>query len=181
MLFASNTGANRFVHTEPNIKITRLFFRDNYSNMKNLNIFLLFILLAVSEGATAQTPAAKPAQFAAYATRLNCTEAQLAALLSLPENSTVSLTLAGGFEFRGIVQSSVQKYANLKTAIIRSTNFPGSVFSLSKRSDAVSGEQYVGRIMSVQHSDVYELQFENGQYVFEKKKFDNLVHTCTKQ
>jgi small nuclear ribonucleoprotein (snRNP)-like protein len=149
--------------------------------MKNLNIFILLAVLWVSGSAVAQTAPAKPAQFNGYATKLNCTEAQLSALLNKTENSTVALTLAGGFEFRGVVQSSEQKYANLKTTIIRSTNFPGAVFSLSKRSDAGSTEQYVGRIISFQHSDVYELVLDNGQYVFEKKKFDNLVHTCNKQ
>jgi len=149
--------------------------------MKNLYITCVFALLCIANTVSAQTPAAKPAQFAAYATRLSCTEAQLAALLNKPENTVVAFTLPGGFEFRGIVQSSEQKYTNLKTSIIRSTNFPGAVFSLSKRSDEISGEQYVGRIMSFQHSDVFELQYENGQYVFEKKKFDNLVHTCSKQ
>lgn len=148
--------------------------------MKNLYI-ILFMLLCISHTATAQTPAPKPSQFSAYAERLNCTEAQLSALLDKPEHTVISFTLPGGFEFRGIVQSSVQKYANLKTAIIRSTNFPGAVFSLSKRSDNVAGEQYVGRIMSFQHSDVYELQLANGQYSFEKKKFDDLVHSCAKQ
>lgn len=148
--------------------------------MKNLYL-VAFVLLCMCHAATAQTPAPKPAQFSAFADRLNCTEAQLSALLDKPENTVISFILPGGFEFRGIVQSSVQKYANLKTSIIRSTNFPGAVFSLSKRSDNVSGEQYVGRIMSFQHSDVYELQFANGQYNFEKKKFDDLVHSCAKQ
>lgn len=149
--------------------------------MKNLNT--LFIVVALFSGSivTAQTPPAKPAQFAAYAERINCTEAQLSAIMNLPENSTVVLTLAGGFEFRGVVQSSVQKYNNLKTAIIRSTNFPGASFSLSLRTETGSPAQYVGRILSFQHNDVYELQLENGQYVFQKKKFDNLVHTCNKQ
>jgi hypothetical protein len=149
--------------------------------MKNLHSILLFALICVGGGATAQTVPAKPAQFAAYSNRINCMEAQLATLMSLPENSPVVLTLAGGFEFRGIVQSSVQKYSNLKTAIIRSTNFPGSVFSLSFRSEPASQGQYIGRILSFQHSDVYELMQENGLYIFEKKKFDNLVHTCNKQ
>ncbi len=129
----------------------------------------------------AQTQPAKPAQFAAYAERINCTEAQLNALINLAENSTAVLTLSGGFEFRGVVQSSVQKYANLKTAIIRSTNFPGATLSLSLRTDANNQAQFVGRILSFQHNDVYELQWDNGVYVFQKKKFDNLVHTCNRQ
>lgn len=148
--------------------------------MKNLYIIAL-ALLCMANGAAAQTPAPKPPQFAAYADRLSCTEAQLAALLNKPANTVISFTLPGGFEFRGIVQSSEQKYTNLKTSIIRSTNFPDAVFSLSKRSDEISGEQYVGRIMSFRHNDVFELQYQNGQYTFEKKKFDNLVHTCAKQ
>lgn len=148
--------------------------------MKNLYI-IVFALLCMAKGVSAQTPAPKPPQFAAYADRLSCTEAQLATLLGKPANTVIAFTLPGGFEFRGIVQSSEQKYANLKTSIIRSTNFPGAVFSLSKRSDEISGEQYVGRIMSFEHNDVYELQYQDGQYSFEKKKFDNLVHTCAKQ
>jgi hypothetical protein len=149
--------------------------------MKNLSFIFLIALISAGSSTKAQTPPAKPKQFEAYSNRINCTEAQLATLMSLPENSPVVLTLSGGFEFRGIVQSSVQKYSNLKTAIIRSTNFPGSVFSLSFRSEQASTGEYVGRILSFQHSDVYELIQENGQYVFEKKKFDNLVHTCNKQ
>lgn len=149
--------------------------------MKAIYTFLLLGTLCLGLNTRAQNVPPKPEQFGGYAARLNCTETQLATLLNLPVNSLVDLQLAGGFRFLGTVQASEQRYSNLKTVIIRSTNFPGSVFSLSLRHDQFSAAQYIGRILSFQHSDAYELLFENGQYVLAKKKLEHLVQPCNKQ
>lgn len=148
--------------------------------MKNLYVLLLLItFIVLSHAVKAQsTTTTKPALFAAYPQELSCTEAQLADLFNKPVNAVTQLNTGNGFVFTGTVKSSVQKYDNLKTVIIESTNFPGAVFSISLLSDQYTSEHYVGRIISMNHSDLFELQFENNQYKLVKKQFKNVIPAC---
>jgi hypothetical protein len=147
--------------------------------MKNFYVLMLVIVfIVITHASRAQTATAKPAQFSAYPENITCTEAQLQGLFNAGTQAAITLTLPGNFIFKGVVQSNEQPYSNLQTVIIRSTNFPGSVFSVSKRTDAGNTYQYVGRILSFQHSDLYELALENGVYALQKKKFSNIIQTC---
>jgi hypothetical protein len=147
--------------------------------MKNFYVLVLVIVcIVISHASKAQTATAKPAQFATYPEQLACTEAQLQALFSANAEASIVLSLPGNFIFKGVVQSNEQLYGGQQTVIIRSTNFPGSVFSLSKTADASNNIRYVGRILSFQHSDLYELQAGNSGYTLQKKPFNNVIQTC---
>jgi hypothetical protein len=140
--------------------------------MKSI-LFICLLLPAVSVKAQQ-----KPALFAAYPETIGCTAAHFDAVMQKPVNSEVILSFPGNFTFRAIVQSSVQKYANLKTVVLRSVNFPGAVFTLSKLSDAYTPEHYTGSIISMQHSDAFELDFEGGIYTLRKKPLHHLIPGC---
>lgn len=147
--------------------------------MKNFYVLLMVIVfIIISHAANAQQAAAKPAQFAAYPESISLSETQLSSLFTQPVNAAITLNLAGGFTFKGVVQSVDQPFAYQQSLIIRSTNFPGSVFSLSKITEATTGARYVGRILSFQHSDLFELQYENGACMLRKRQFDHVIQTC---
>jgi hypothetical protein len=75
------------------------------------------------------------------------------------------------------VSSVANKFENtLQSVVIRSTNFPGAALSFSKLTKEDGTISYVGRIISFQHGDAYEITMENGQYFFIKKGFYDLVN-----
>jgi hypothetical protein len=65
---------------------------------------------------------------------------------------------------------------SLQSVVVRSTNFPGAALSFSRITKEDGTFSYVGRIISFQHGDAYEISLENGQYFFVKKGFYDLVN-----
>lgn len=81
------------------------------------------------------------------------------------------------FEFDGDVVSRVSKYENsIQSAVIRSSNFNGASLTISKTTHTDGTVSYSGRVISFQHSDLYELQNHNGQFVWVKRNFNDLVN-----
>ena len=100
-------------------------------------------------------------------------------LLDYQVGSAVSLNLsaASSFQFEGNVISSVSKYENsIHSVIIRSTNYPGARFTLSRVTDKQGNISYTGRILSMEHGDVYVLKNINNQFMLVKRKFHQLVN-----
>jgi hypothetical protein len=76
----------------------------------------------------------------------------------------------------GKIVSNTSKYDNkIHTLIIRSTNFSGATLTLSSSIQSDGTVKYIGRIISFQHGDLYELEKQNDQYVLIKKNFRDLV------
>lgn len=76
----------------------------------------------------------------------------------------------------GRVVSNTTKYDNkIHTLIIRSSNFSGATLTLSSSIQPDGTVKYIGRIISFQHGDLYELEKQNDQYVLVKKNFRDLV------
>jgi hypothetical protein len=89
----------------------------------------------------------------------------------------VSFLLADNLNFQGVVSSVASKFDNtLLSVVIRSTNFASSALSFSRITKEDGTYSYVGRIISFQHGDAYEITLENGQYYFVKKGFYDLVN-----
>ena len=92
---------------------------------------------------------------------------------------TVSVNLADAstFQFNGEVVSTATKYNNtMQSVVIRSSNFNGARFAVSKITDETGATIYRGRIISMQHGDLYELQQVNGKYMLVKRNFYDLVN-----
>jgi hypothetical protein len=90
---------------------------------------------------------------------------------------SVSFSLVNNLNFQGVVSSLASKFDNmLNSVVIRSTNFPGAALSFSRITKEDGTFSYVGRIISFQHGDAYEINLENGQYYFVKKGFYDLVN-----
>lgn len=103
----------------------------------------------------------------------------LTSLFGSPVGRSVNLNLSdkSTFQFEGDVVSSVSKYENtIQSVVIRSTNLNGARLTISRITDASGNISYTGRILSMQHGDMYELKNINNEFVLVKRKFYDLVN-----
>jgi hypothetical protein len=152
--------------------------------MKNLakGIICLFVFLAGIKLSAQELPVRepdmnRPSLFQNLPEKITCRINDLSALLQSEIGKNVSFSFAGNVNFQGVVSSVATKFENtLHSVVIRSTNFPGAALSFSKLIKDDGTVSYVGRIISFQHGDAYEITLENGQYYFIKKGFYDLVN-----
>jgi len=78
--------------------------------------------------------------------------------------------------FSGKVVSVTNKYNNINSVVIRSSNFNGAILTLSSSTKPDGTVKFTGRIISFQHGDLYELQNQNNQYILIKKNFYDLIN-----
>ena len=100
-------------------------------------------------------------------------------LFGSPTGRSVSLNLSdrSPFQFEGDVVSSVSKYENtIQSVVIRSTNYNGARLTISRLTDANGNVSYTGRIISMQHGDLYELKKVNDEYMLVKRNFYDLIN-----
>lgn len=100
-------------------------------------------------------------------------------LFGSPVGRSVNMNLSerSPFQFEGDVVSSVSKYENtLQSVVIRSTNLNGARLTISRIVDANGNISYTGRILSMQHGDMFELKKINNEYVLVKKNYYDLVN-----
>ena len=152
--------------------------------MKNLvKGFACLSLLFICLQADAQTPPVRepdmnrPTLFQNLPDKINCRVNDLSALLESEIGKSVSFSFVNNLSFQGVVTSVASKFDNtLMSVVIRSTNFSGPALSFSRIIKNDGTISYVGRIISFQHGDAYEIHLENGQYYFVKKGFYDLVN-----
>jgi hypothetical protein len=119
----------------------------------------------------------RPSLFQNLPEKISCRVNDLASLLQSEVGQTISFSFTNNINFQGTVSSVATKFENtLQSIVIRSTNFPGAALSFSKLTKDDGTISYVGRIISFQHGDAYEITNENGQYYFVKKGFYDLVN-----
>lgn len=100
---------------------------------------------------------------------------RLSSLFSAEPGQHVTLDLPA-FHFEGLVMSVVTKYENrIQTIIIRSTNYEGARLTLSKI-NGPEGTSFTGRIISMQHGDLYELKQVNNSLALVKGRYNTLVN-----
>ena len=152
--------------------------------MKNLlkGIICLFVILACLKS-TGQTPPVRepdmnrPSLFQNLPEKITCRINDLSALLESEIGRSISFQFTGNLSFQGVISSVASKFDNtLQSVVVRSTNFPGAALSFSRIKKEDGTFDYVGRILSFQHGDAYEINLENGQYFFVKKGFYDLVN-----
>jgi hypothetical protein len=154
--------------------------------MKNLRTFLLCTCItACSVSSFAQTAAAplnepnanKPLLFANLPQQVNVDADVFSLLLNTTVGATINIPISVVFRFQGQVVSNVNKYGNtLHSVVVRSTNYNGASLTLAKYTAENGSITYTGRIISMAHGDLFELQYQNGQYSFVKKKFYELLN-----
>lgn len=119
----------------------------------------------------------RPTLFQNLPNKISCRINDLSSLLESEIGKPVSYSFTDNLNFLGVVSSVASKFDNtLVSVVIRSTNFPGAALSFSRIRKDDGTISYVGRIISFQHGDAYEINLENGQYYFVKKGFYDLVN-----
>lgn len=113
--------------------------------------------------------------FNKYAEKLPTPESELDKAFSVPEGGKLKINFAD-FAFNGIVTSSVKRYDNLYTVIVKSPGLNNTLFAISKRINDDNTITYVGRIINQNYADGYVLKRQdNGSYAMTKIKTDDLV------
>ena len=142
-----------------------------------LSVFFVGIKLSAQNPPVREPDMNRPSLFQNLPEKISCRINDLSALLQSEVGTTVSFSFAVNTNFQGVVSSVATKFENtLQSVVIRSTNFPGAALSFSKLIKEDGTVSYVGRIISFQHGDAYEITLENGQYYFIKKGFYDLVN-----
>jgi len=156
--------------------------------MKNLRTAVLCALMALAGiSAIAQNERIpinepdynKPRLFANLPDKIQVSINDLENYFSDPVGSHTRLNLTTdiGQKFEGdLVSISSRSVDGVQTAIIRSTNYNGARFTITKKENADGSSTYIGRIISFQHGDLYELQNLQGQWYLVKRNYYDLVN-----
>ena len=113
--------------------------------------------------------------FDKYEAKLPTQESELSKAFTVPQGGKIKLNF-GDFAFNGIVTSSIKRYDNLFTVIVKSPGLNNTLLAISKRINDDKTVTYVGRIINDNYADGYELKRENnGSYAMHKIKTDALV------
>jgi hypothetical protein len=116
----------------------------------------------------------KPKLFADLPDQMNINPNNLSNLLELKVGQSVNIPISSDFNFTGqVVSKSDEPKSN--SVVVRSTNRVGARLIFSKITDENNTIKYIGRIISMKHSDSYEIVFENNQYYFKKKGFYDMI------
>src|SRR5215469_3650796 len=110
----------------------------------------------------------KPKLFADLPDRIDFNPKDFVGVFDLQPGQSTNLQISSTFNFSGKIVSKSSE-ANSSSVVIRMIDRPGARLIISKVIDENNSEKYLGRIISIKHSDCYEIVLENGQYYFKKK------------
>lgn len=118
----------------------------------------------------------RPKIFSDLPERMNMKLTGMDSLLSMPVGSTVFTRATENLLIEGIIVSrSDATDPNVQSVVIRLSNRPGAVFTYTKKKAADGTWSYIGRIMSRNNGDAFELVHDNGQYVLLKKNINDMM------
>jgi hypothetical protein len=146
--------------------------------MKTISkVFVLCIILFTSYNAGAQViSSSRPYLFNNFSTNIPTAVAELDKAFLAAEGSSIQLNFASNFSFTGTVSSSVHRYGNLSSVIIKLPSLHNTLLSISKRINDDNTVTYVGRIINEKYADGYELKKDNyGNYTLNKIKTEDLI------
>jgi hypothetical protein len=100
----------------------------------------------------------------------------LAPLLQKEVGEKVSVPMAGAFTFMGMVVSkSDASETRSKTVVIKSADRPGAALTITGIANGDGTYRYSGRMLSLKHSDAYEMVEEAGELQLQKTELSDLV------
>jgi hypothetical protein len=150
--------------------------------MKKPASYALLLLLSffTVTGFSQNTNTAKPKQFNNFPAVINCAEAVLNSIFNASPGQNISLSFSDNFLFAGSVTSTLVKYSNLQTAVIKSPALNNSIFSVSKIINKDKSVHYLGRIINKNYCDGYELKKNTaGNYQLIKIEKENVIQVCS--
>jgi hypothetical protein len=118
----------------------------------------------------------KPKLFADLPQRMTLKTAGIEALFNAALGTSISYRVADNFNWEGtVVSRSDAADATVKSVVIRSTNRLGATFTFTRTQKTDGSFTYIGRIMSRNNGDAFEIVLENGQYMLAKKNLYDLL------
>jgi hypothetical protein len=147
--------------------------------MKSLSKTLLVLLLSLTT-AVSFSQNKNPRVFSQFPDVINCTDTQLSNAFTAKEGETITLSFSNNFIITGKVISNLQKYANLQSMTIQVPAYANAVFHLSKQTLEDRSTTYVGRILSNEAADGYEIKRDaGGNYKLRKIEEQKLRQLCS--
>lgn len=116
----------------------------------------------------------KPKLFGDLPERINFDPTHLSILLHTQVGQSITVAIAPTFSISGQLVSKADDQ-NSTSVVVRLTNRPGANLIFKKLTDPNSSVKYIGRIISLKHSDSYEIISENDQYYLKKKAIYDLM------
>ena len=140
-------------------------------------LFALCILLSITFITQAQVASsARPNLFTSFSANIPASVNELDKAFTAAPGSSIQFNFANKLPFSGVVLSSVQRYSNLSSVIIKSSLLQNALLSISRRINDDNSVTYVGRIINEKYADGYELIKDNaGNYSFNKIKTQDLI------
>lgn len=122
------------------------------------------------------TNSSRPDLFNSFSANIPVSISELDKAFTNSVGSSVKLSFDNKFSFTGTVLSSVRRYRNLSSVIIKSPLLNNALFSISRITNDDNTITYVGRIINEKYADGYELVKDNsGNYFFNKIKTEDLI------
>ena len=140
-------------------------------------LIALCLLMCITYFAKAQVNnSSKPDLFNSYSAIIPASVSELDKAFALGKATSIQLNFSDKLFFAGTVLSSVKRYNNLFSVIIKSTLLQNSILSISKRINDDNTITYVGRIINEKYADGYVLeQDKSGSYSFNKIRTADLI------
>jgi hypothetical protein len=135
----------------------------------------LCIVLMFSYTIQAQVTSIRENYFNRYSEKLPAATTDLDKIFKTAEGSKIKINF-GDFTFNGIVTSSIKRYDNLYSVIVKAPGLNNTLLAISKRINDDQTISYVGRIINEKYADGFELRQENnGGYAMNKIRTDALI------
>lgn len=115
----------------------------------------------------------KPRIFDDLPQKMKLRVSDLKELLSLPEGASVKTFLADNFLFKGIVVSTAGS-ETVRSVVIRSTDRKGATLTFTETIKD-GGYKYLGRVISLDNGDAFDIVQEDNQYVLQKKNLYDII------
>ena len=115
----------------------------------------------------------KPKLFSNLPDKIPVSVEKINSLLLSPVGVATSLQTTGNSE---TANKSVEYNGKIQSTVIRSSNFNGATFTISKIIKEDGTVSYTGRIISFQHGDLFILEKQEKEYFLVKKNFYELVN-----
>ena len=138
---------------------------------------VLFTLLISFNSIKAQVVTERrPQLFAAFAKTINFPKTELEKIFNTPEGRTIKLSLGENVGFTGVITSSIQRYPNLKSVVVKLNNLDNTILGISKRTNDDNTITYIGRMINTKYADAFEVKSDaNGNYFINKTNTANLI------
>jgi hypothetical protein len=119
----------------------------------------------------------KPKMFADLPEVMELKTTDLELMIDLPMGGNINSFMVDGFPMKGVVVSkSGEPTSDVRSVVIRLMNRPGSTFCVSKVKTENGETKFIGRVISMNNSDAFEIALVNDKYVLRKMHLFDLVN-----